>query len=123
MLKHSYFSKIWSDIEETDKDKILDIISEGKGALPYEKIIDINSLQITPENAFFDHTEFFSNLNQANVPCKIYDNMKYLYTTLKMRSLGGMNDLYNTQDVKKIDFKKCRTDLVLIQENVILQVP
>ena len=52
MLKHSYVSKIWSDIEETDKDKILDIISEGKGALPYEKIIDINSLQITPKMHF-----------------------------------------------------------------------
>ena len=78
LLKHAYFSKIWPDVEETDKDKILDIISDGKGALPYEKIIDINSLQITPENVFFDHTEFFSNLNQANVPLKIYDNMKYL---------------------------------------------
>ena len=78
LLKHAYFLKIWPDIEETDNDKILDIISDGKGALPYEKIIDINSLQITPENVFFDHTEFFSNLNQANVPLKIYDNMKYL---------------------------------------------
>ena len=99
LLKHTYFSKHWPDINETDNDKILDIISEDKGALPYEKIIDINSLQISPENAFFDHTEFFSNLNQANVPCKIYDNMKYLYTTLKMRILGDMNDLYDTQDV------------------------
>ena len=25
--------------------------------------------------------------------------MKYLYETLKMRNLGDMNDLYNTQDV------------------------
>ena len=98
LLKHACFSKIWPYIDETDKDTILDIISEGKGALPYEKIIDINSLQISPENVFFDHTEFFSNLNQVNVPLKIYDNMKYLYTTLKMRSLGDMNDLYNTQD-------------------------
>ena len=67
--------------------------------MPYEKIIDINNLQLTPENVFFDHTEFFSNLNQCNVSCKNYDNMKYLYTTLKMRRFGDMNDLYNTQDV------------------------
>ena len=59
LLKHAYFSKVWPDIEETDKDKILDIISERKGALPYEKITDINSLQITPENVFFRSYRIF----------------------------------------------------------------
>ena len=99
LSKHAYFSKIWLDIDESDKEKILDIVAEGKGALPYEKIVDVNSLQATPENVFFDHTEFFSSLNQCNISFKIYENMKYLYTALKMRSLGDMNDLYNTQDV------------------------
>ena len=94
-----YFSKIWAGIGESDKEKILDIMAEGKGALPYEKIIDVNSLQLEPENVFFDHTEFFSSLNQCNISCKIYENMKYLFTTLKMRNLGDMKDLYNTQDV------------------------
>ena len=59
LSKHAYFSKIWLDIDESDKEKILDIVAEGKGALPYEKIVDVNSLQATPENVFFDHTEFF----------------------------------------------------------------
>ena len=41
-----------------EKEKILDIISKGKGALPYEKIVDINSLDLIPEKDFFEYTEF-----------------------------------------------------------------
>ena len=54
--------------------------------------------------------------------------MKYLYTVLKMRNLGDMNDFYNMQDVILLceiienRFEKCTKNLVLIQENVILQV-
>ena len=35
------------------KNKILDIILEGKGIIPYEKIVDMNSMFLTPENVFF----------------------------------------------------------------------
>ena len=65
----------------------------------YEKIINVNSLEIIPEKEFFGHTEFYSKLNGCNVSSEIYENMKYLYTILKMRNLGDMNDLYNMQDV------------------------
>ena len=67
--------------------------------MPYEKIINVNSLEIIPEKDFFDHTEFYSKLNGCNVSFEIYENMKYLYPILKMRHLGDMNDLYNMQDV------------------------
>ena len=66
--------------------------------MPYEKITDINSLEIAPDESFFKHTEFYSSLNQTNIPFDIYENMKYLYETLKIRNLGDMNDLYNVQD-------------------------
>ena len=46
--QHYYFSYIWTALDQTDKERILDIISKGKGALPYEKIVDINSLEIIP---------------------------------------------------------------------------
>ena len=46
--QHYYFSNIWTALDQTDKERILDIISKGKGALPYEKIVDINSLEIIP---------------------------------------------------------------------------
>ena len=48
---------------------------------------------------FGKKTKFFSELKQAAVNDNDYENSKYLYQTLKMRNLGDMNDLYNTQDV------------------------
>ena len=70
---------------------ILDIISEGKGIIPYGKIVDMNSMFLTPENnAFFEKTDFSDS---------DYEISFYLYRTLKMRNLGDMNDLYNAQEV------------------------
>ena len=97
--KHSYFSKNWFMLNQETKNKIVSIISKGKGAIPYEKIIDMNSLNIRPENDFFGYSEFFSSLNDKNIELDIYQNMKFLYKSLKMRNLGDMNDLYNMQDV------------------------
>ena len=54
---------------------------------------------IKPENGFWEMTEFFSELKQSAVNDEDYENSKYLYQTLKMRDLGDLNDLYNTQDV------------------------
>ena len=99
LKKHNYFSKIWECLDQSNKNKILEIISKGKGAIPYEKMVDINSLDIVPENEFFEYTEFFSKLNGCNIPPTIYQDMKFLYTIRKMRNLGDMNDLYNMKDV------------------------
>ena len=45
------------------KEKILNIIADGKGIITYKKIIDINSLAITPENEiYFEKSEFYSDL-------------------------------------------------------------
>ena len=74
--EHYYFSNIWTMLNQKDKERILDIISKGKGALPYEKIVDLNSLEITPEKEFFEYTEFFSKLNGHNIPTEIYEDMK-----------------------------------------------
>ena len=67
--------------------------------MPYEKIVDINSLSKSPDQKFFTYTEFYSSLKQSNVSQLEWENAKYLYETLKMRNLGDMNDLYNAQDV------------------------
>ena len=98
-LINNYFSKIWVCLDQANRKMILDIISKGKGSIPNERTVDINSLNIVPENEFFEYTEFFSKLNGHNVPLIIYEDMKFLYTILKMRNLGDMNDLYNMQDV------------------------
>ena len=81
------------------KEKILEIISEGKGIIPYEIIVDMESFFIKPENDFWEKTRFCSESKQSAVNDEDYENCKYLYQTLKMRNLGDLNDSYNTQDV------------------------
>ena len=99
LKKYKYFSKIWACLDQANKKKILDIISKSKSSIPYERMVNINSLNRVPENEFFEYTEFFSKLNGRNIPLIIYEDMKFLYSILKMRNLGDMNDLYNMQDV------------------------
>ena len=39
------------------------MISEGKGIIPYEKMVNMNFLFCTPKNGtFFEKNEFFSEL-------------------------------------------------------------
>ena len=51
--QHSYFSEVWKYLGDPRKNKILEIIAEGKGIIPYEKIVDMNSMILTPENDVF----------------------------------------------------------------------
>ena len=50
--RHTYFGNVWQQLNVVDKENILDIVAVGKGIIPYEKIVDINSLDIVPERAF-----------------------------------------------------------------------
>ena len=75
----------------------MQILSEGKDVIPYELIINMDSFFQTLGNG--KKTEFFSKLKQAAINDNDYENSKYLYQTLKMRNLGDMNGLCNTQDV------------------------
>ena len=77
----------------------MEIVSEGKRIIPYELIIGMDLLFLTPEKNIWEKTKYFSNLKQSAVNDDNYENSKYLYHTLKMRNLGDMNDLYNAQDV------------------------
>ena len=53
LRQHDYFSKVWKYLGPSQKEKILDIIADGKGLIPYEKIVDQYSFFITPENGTF----------------------------------------------------------------------
>ena len=80
--------------------KVLDIVTSGKDIIPYELIVDMQSLLLTPDDdQFWDKTEFFSELKLQAVNDKSNENSKFLLKTLKLRNLGDLNDLYNTQDV------------------------
>ena len=126
--EHYHFSAIWSFLSINKENKILEIIAQEKGVIPYETIVDMESFFIKSDKDFWEKTDFFSELKLWAVNDEDYENSKYLYKTLKMRNLGDLNDLYNTQDVilitklLKIDFRPCRAHMALIQENVILLV-
>ena len=82
----------------------MNIVADGKGIIPYGKIVDTNSVSLTPENRiFFEKGEFYSDLKKKSVSDDVsddgYGSSLYLSKTLKMRNLGDMNDLYNAQDV------------------------
>ena len=53
LSQHYYFTETWKFLSDTQKSKVLDIISEGKGFIPREKIFNMSSLFCTPENRTF----------------------------------------------------------------------
>ena len=67
--------------------------------MPYEIIVDMESFFMKPDNVNWAKSEFFSELKQSTANDQDYEHSKCLYQTLKMRNLGDLNDLYNTQDV------------------------
>ena len=57
-------------------------MAEGKGVIPYELIIGMESFILTPANDFWEKTEFFSELKQSVVNDNDYANSKYLYKNI-----------------------------------------
>ena len=98
--QHYYFSTIWPYLMPKLQQNVLNIVTSGKGIIPYELIVDMQSLLLTPDDdQVWSKTEFFSELKLQTVDDESYENSKFLFKTLKMRNLGDLNDLYNTQDV------------------------
>ena len=96
-----YFCTIWTYLPPIIKQQILNMVSSGKGIIPYELIVNIDSLLFKPDadTEFWYKTEFFSELKMQAVDEEAYQNSKFLFQNLKMRHLGDLNDLYNFQDV------------------------
>ena len=84
---------------QIERENFRNYISEGKGVILYEIIVDMELFFIKHENEFWGKSEFFSELKLSAVNDEDHENSKYLYQTLKMRNLGNLNDLYNTQEV------------------------
>ena len=62
--QHDYFSLVWKSLPAYQKDGIIEIFSSGKGLIPYEEIINMNSLEISPEKDFFNKDESCNELKQ-----------------------------------------------------------
>ena len=52
--EHYYFCTVWPYLSLKKKDKILEIISESKGIIPYKIIVDMKSFFIKSENKFWE---------------------------------------------------------------------
>ena len=48
--QHLYFSEVWKYLSDSHKNKTLEIIAKDKGIILNEKIVDMNSMFLTPEN-------------------------------------------------------------------------
>ena len=100
LTTHDYFSKVWGELTQNQRNILLEIIANGKGVIPYEKIECIDSLGIAPEDGvFFSKDEFFSTLKGQAVDDEAYKNSEKLFILLRMRNLSDLNELYNAQDV------------------------
>ena len=84
LTTHDYFSVVWEKLTYEQRKKVVEIISSGKGVIPYEKIETINSLStVKPENGiFFSKDELFSTLKDKEVDNESYENAKKLFILL-----------------------------------------
>ena len=62
LKEHLYFSTVWPFLSFKKKQKILEIMSEGKRIISHEIIVDMESFFIKAENDFWKKSEFFSEL-------------------------------------------------------------
>ena len=84
----------------TDEDEkwVLDYLSSGKGMIPYLMNTYFDSLQIVPEDGFFQYEDFYSSLKEKNISFEEYENVKKFFTVLRLKTLGDLNRIYNFQE-------------------------
>ena len=66
-------------IKHDDEKWVLEYLASGKGTIPYQVITDFDSLDIKPENDFFEHEKFYSCLKEDNISEEEYENVKKLF--------------------------------------------
>ena len=78
---------------------MLEYLSSGKGTIPYELVSDFDSLSIAPDDGeFFKMHQFYSSMKDSILSEEEYENVKKFYTTLRLKNLGELNQIYNFQD-------------------------
>ena len=85
-------------VKDDDEKWILEYLSLGKGAIPYQMITDFDSLNIKPEKDFFEHEKIYSCLKEDNISTEEYENVKKCFNILKLETLGYLNRINNFQD-------------------------
>ena len=91
LLSDSVLLKRFRLCTKDEKKWVLDYLSSGKGAIPYELITDFDSLNIVPDKEFFLPHQFYSSMKDSTISEEEYENVKKVYTTLKLRNLGELD--------------------------------
>lgn len=98
LKKHLHFGNVYKKLSKKDKEQIINCLSSRKGIVPYKKIKSYESLNIKPTKKFLDKINFCSSFKIKIVGNKEYEEVEKLFSLLKMRDTGNLNDLYNFQD-------------------------
>ena len=61
LIEHYYFSTVWTSLSSGKKNRILEIISQGKGVIPYEIIVDMESFLLIQIKIFGKKQNFSVN--------------------------------------------------------------
>ena len=71
LSSHHYFHEVWCFLGTEQKRRVLNITADEQGIIPYENIVDMNSLFLTPEKGnFFEKSEFHSDLKKKQLVTK-----------------------------------------------------
>ena len=82
--QHYYFSTVWPYLMPKLQEKVLDIVTSGKDIIPYELIVDMQSLPLTlDDEQFWKKNEFFSELKLQAVDDESYENSNIFTQNLK----------------------------------------
>ena len=98
LLSDSVLSKRFISCTKGEKKWVLDYLSSAKGTIPYELIIDFDSLNIVSDKEFFLPHQFHLSMKDSVLSEEEYQNVKNFYMTLKLQNLGELNHIYNFQD-------------------------
>ena len=113
MLKDDKSSRKFLDLNQTDKEWILEYLSSRKGTTPYQLITDYDSLNISLDKGFFEIYQFYLNMKDSVLSTEDYENVKNFYTVLKTSNLGELNKVYNFQDtIILCEISEQRSDLL-----------
>ena len=85
-------------IKHDDEKWVLEYLASEKETIPYQMITDFDSLDIKPENDFFEHKKLYSCLKEDNISEEEYKNVNDFFNILKLETLGDLNRIYNFQD-------------------------
>ena len=73
--KSNLFCKLF-ELDDENKEWILEYLSGGKGVKPYKKIKLHEDLNCVPKGKFFDKSEFYSSLKNKIILNQGYENVK-----------------------------------------------